>query len=88
MFHANRRHDCRVPGILEAPPAEKSVTPKCAEIKLKLNGGQCVCNFEEKSLLKAHFLGSNEGIWGSASSSLRTSERNGSALQLRKSHQL
>lgn len=64
MFHTSRRRDFGAPGILEAPPAEKSVTPKCAETKLKLNRGQRVCNFEEKSLLKAHFLGSNGGIWG------------------------
>lgn len=64
MFHASRRREFRAPGILEAPPAEKSVTPKGTEIKLKLNGGQRVCNFEEKSLLKARFLGSNTGIWG------------------------
>lgn len=88
MFRASRRRDFRAPGILEAPPAERSVTPKCAESKLKLNGGQRVCNFEEKSLLKAHFLGRNEGIWGSAWSSQQTSERNGSSLQLSKSHQL
>lgn len=45
-----------MPVILEARPAEKSVTPKCTETKLKLNGGQRVCSFEEKSL-QAHFLG-------------------------------
>lgn len=57
MFHASRRPDFQAPGILEAPPAERSVTPKCTETKQKLNGGQHVCNFEEKRLLKAHFLG-------------------------------
>lgn len=64
MFHASRRRDFRAPGILEAPPAEKSVTPKCAETKLQLNGGQSACSFEEKSLLKARFLGSNVGVCG------------------------
>lgn len=74
--------DFRASGIPEAPPAERSVHPKCTESKLKLNGGQCVCDCEEKSLT---FLGES---FQRASNFLQTSVGNGSSVQLRKSHQV
>lgn len=68
MFHASRRRDFPAPGILQAPPAEKSATPKCRGTRVGWNGGQRVSNFQEESLLQA-LSGESCGDLGSASNS-------------------
>lgn len=68
MFHASRRRDFPAPGILRAPPAEKSAAPKCGGTRVGVNEGQRVSNFQEESLLQA-LSGESCGDSGSASNS-------------------